>query len=118
VGLGAILGRWRRLAALAAGYPLVLLTCHQGVTRSPDGSALMAIFAFVGLVLLVPLLGWVLLQTLLLNPPWWAASALVLTAGLVAVALLDGHRATRRRITAARPADGPSSASSAPGPAR
>ncbi len=96
VGLGGILGRWWRLAILAA-LPVVTVVGYRWGEEIAERSGLAG--AIVVGILIVLAVGWGILVGLSLSA--CAPVYVLLVAGAAAVALLDGQRATRRRLARA-----------------
>jgi hypothetical protein len=97
VGLGMVLGTWRRLVVVAVGYPLVGVLVYEVLLRG-DLHELAQLLVYVPLA---PVVGWALLVWFLLLPGLAPIVALltVCAAGMV---LLIGYNVASRRVRLAR----------------
>jgi hypothetical protein len=94
VGLGMLLGTWRRLVVVAVGYPVVAVLAYQLLMADADTQT-------VYFVLLAPVMGSAALISLVAEPAL-ALIALGITAYSAGLALLVGYNVASRRLRLAR----------------
>ncbi|MEN3310113.1 MAG: hypothetical protein V7603_6315 [Micromonosporaceae bacterium] len=97
VGLGAMIGRWRRLAAFAGGYVVLggLLYLAAWLAGQPASRCLVAAL----FPLAVPAVVWAVFWIVALSA--WAPAAVAATAVAAVCLLALGHQSTQRRLAAA-----------------
>jgi hypothetical protein len=111
VGLGMLLGTWRRLVAVALGHPLMaVLAWALAVQVNLD----IAIHQLLFFVLLAPAVVWALLVLLLVHPGL-PLVALGITFVLAVLVLLVGYDVARRRLAHLAKARGAGAGALSPG---